>query len=165
MIVIPPTIYYDNDGKKYEYLIEKKETDSDGLVTLTKIKKETIKYIEELKKKHENKKSIPIPEPKKEIPIQEPKKILKKINKNITENRGNRGFNETVKRIIIRFIEECFNETRYNDYSNWIRAGFSLKNYFGDEGLEIFHIFSKKYKGYTKEECDKVFKGIKPRDI
>lgn len=42
-------------------------------------------------------------------------------------------------------------------YELWLKIGFSFAHEFGEAGREYFHIVSKNYPGYKREETDKQF--------
>lgn len=44
--------------------------------------------------------------------------------------------------LLIKFFEECYDHDKRQKFDSWIKIGISLKNRYGDDGFELFEIFS-----------------------
>lgn len=106
----------------------------------------------------------------------EPLTINKKILKRVSKNYYNKFFKQTLEPIIkpsilseqninkskkYQEIEKYLNlldESYSSNYNKWISIKFVLYNELGDEGLELFHDFSKKcISKYSKTNTTKIY--------
>ena len=56
--------------------------------------------------------------------------------------------NKNEDKILMKLLDECLKQERYDDYNDWIIIGMALKNTFGNNGFKIFDYISKKSNKY-----------------
>ena len=56
--------------------------------------------------------------------------------------------NKNEDKILMKLLDECLKQERYDDYNDWIIIGMALKNTFGNNGFKIFDYVSKKSNKY-----------------